>query len=77
MVFSDVRRHNIQMPKSEPSFDPQPFNVGSGWYVCVSWSYGQIEHVRGFTSEHEAKAWIDTKSKDWLRSRNDAISTRR
>jgi hypothetical protein len=43
------------MLKSEPSFDPRPLNVGSGWYVSVSWSYGQIEHVPGFTSEHEAR----------------------
>ena len=67
MVPYDARRQSFQIPKSGPSFDPQPLNVGSGWYVCVSWSYGQIEHVRGFASEREAKAWIDTKSKDWLR----------
>jgi hypothetical protein len=72
-----MRRHNFRMPKSEPSFDPRPLNVSSGWYVSVSWSYGQIERVPGFTSEHEAKAWIDAKSKDWLRSRRDVISSRR
>jgi hypothetical protein len=76
MVFSDARRHNFQMPKSQPSFDPRRLNAGSGWYVCVSWSYGQIEHVNGFASEHEAKAWIDAKSKDWLLSRSDAMHCR-
>lgn len=34
-----------------------------GWYVRVSWRYGQVEHVSGFASGEDAQKWIEEKSK--------------
>ena len=39
-----------------------------GWDIWVSWRYGEMEHVSGFASEHDAQKWIDEKAEAWLRS---------
>jgi hypothetical protein len=56
-------------PHQEPSFRPRELKAGSGWYVLVTWPNGDAEHVNGFTSDLEAKGWISTQSRSWLKAR--------
>ena len=42
-----------------PTFTPLPSKARSEWFVVVSWQDGRVpEHVPGFQSEDEARAWI-------------------
>ena len=58
--------------ESDPVFEARPLKSAPGWYVKVSWRYGQEEHIGGFTSEREAQDWITKKSQAWLKSRRGA-----
>ena len=58
-------------PHQEPSFRPRELTRGSGWYVLVTWPNGEAEHVSGFTSVVEAKDWIETQSRSWLKARTE------
>jgi hypothetical protein len=58
---------------ADPAFEPRRLKSAAGWYVRVSWRYGQVEHVGGFTSEDEAESWITKKSKEWLLNRAAAL----
>ncbi len=40
--------------KLDPVFEVRPMKSGPGWYVRVSWRYGQVEHVCGFASGQDA-----------------------
>lgn len=37
-----------------PTFDARPLKSARGWYVRVSWRYGQVDDVIGFMAEHDA-----------------------
>ena len=56
-----------------PTFEARPLKSASGWYVRVSWRYGQVEDVIGFIAEHDAERWINEKSQEWLRNRTAAL----
>jgi hypothetical protein len=60
--------------KPDPVFEARQLQTAPGWYVWVSWRYGQVEHVSGFASEHEALKWISEKSEAWLRGRKGSGS---
>jgi hypothetical protein len=60
--------------KPDPIFEARHLKSGSGWYVWISWGYGQVEHVSGFASRNEAQKWIDEKSGAWLRGRKGTRS---
>jgi hypothetical protein len=53
----------------EPIFEARSLRSARGWYVRVSWGYGQVEHVGGFASGADAEKWIKEKSAIWLRDR--------
>jgi hypothetical protein len=55
-------------PPDNTSFGPRPLQVGSDWYVQVTWPDGEVERVSGFRTEAEAKEWIDTRYRKWLLS---------
>jgi hypothetical protein len=58
-----------------PTFTALPSKVGSEWYVLVSWHDGRVpEHVTGFQTEDDARAWILKESADWLQKRGDSIA---
>jgi hypothetical protein len=61
-------------PKPDPVIEARQLKTAPGWYVRVTWRYGQAEHVSGFASEHEAQNWIKEKSEAWLRGRKGARS---
>ena len=48
-------------------FDPTPFRIGSGWFICVSLPNGEQTQVSGFFTEAEAKEWIAQEATSWLR----------
>ncbi len=54
----------------DPVFDARRLKSAPGYYVRVKWRYGQVEHVSGFASGHDAQKWIEEKSGAWLRGRN-------
>ncbi len=56
-----------------PTFEARPLKSASGWYVRVSWRYGQVEDVIGFIAGHDAECWINEKSQEWLRNRTAAL----
>ncbi|MGO9701283.1 MAG: hypothetical protein ACLPX7_18685 [Xanthobacteraceae bacterium] len=56
-----------------PTFEARLLKSASGWYVRVSWRYGQVDDVIGFIGEHDAERWIDEKSKEWSRNRIAAL----
>jgi hypothetical protein len=58
-------------PHQAPSFRPRELKAGTGWYVLVTWPNGEAEHVSGFSSALEAKDWIKTQSKSWLKARTE------
>jgi hypothetical protein len=60
--------------KPDPIFEVQRLESAPGWYVRVSWRYGQVEYVRGFASGVDAQKWIKEKSEAWLRGRKGARS---
>jgi hypothetical protein len=66
--------HRIGENKSDPTFEAHRLKSALGWYVRVSWRYGQVEHVSGFASGQAAQKWIEEKSKTWLRGRTGARS---
>lgn len=59
--------------RGPPTFEARQLKSVRGWYVRVSWRYGQVEHVGGFASADEAQSWINEKSKEWLRNRTAAL----
>jgi len=67
------KRDRIAEAKPPPLFAAHPLKSAPGWYVQISWRYGQVEHVRGFVSEHDAESWINGKSEEWLRNRTAAL----
>jgi hypothetical protein len=56
-----------------PTFEARPLKSAPGWYVRVSWRYGQVDDVIGFMAEHEAERWISERSQEWLRNRTAAL----
>jgi len=62
--------------KPDPVFEVRPLKSAPGWYVRVSWRYGQVEHVSGFASGQDAAKWIEQKSEAWLRGRKGARTAR-
>ncbi len=51
------------------TINPQPVRVGNEWRVRAVWPSGYPEEITGFKTEAEAKDWIATRSKAWLRGR--------
>ena len=51
--------------KCLPTFEVRQLKSAPGWYVRVSWRYGQVEHISGFASGHDAENWIKEKSAEW------------
>ena len=60
--------------KADPVFETRRLKSALGWYVRVSWRYGQVEQVSGFASEQDAQKWIEEKSEAWLRARRGGKS---
>ena len=59
-----------------PTFTALPSKEGSEWYVLVSWHDGRVpQHVSGFQSEDDARAWIAKELPDWLQ-KNEALDSR-
>jgi hypothetical protein len=53
-----------------PTFTPLPSKAHSEWFVLVSWHDGRVpEHVPGFQSEDDARAWIANESHEWLQKK--------
>jgi hypothetical protein len=48
-----------------PKLTPQQLVGGEGWYVRVEWPDFR-EDVGAFVSRHEAEAWIEQKSAQWV-----------
>ena len=46
----------------DPVFEARRLKSAPGYYVRVKWRYGQVEHVSGFASGHDAQKWIEEKS---------------
>ena len=63
----------MEVQKPDPIFEACRLKTAPGWYVRVSWRYGQMEHVSGFASEQDAESWINKKSAGWLRNRAAAL----
>jgi hypothetical protein len=61
--------------KPDPIFEARSLKSARGWYVRVSWRYGQEEHVGGFASGDDAEKWIKEKSKAWIRDRASSKRT--
>jgi hypothetical protein len=59
--------------RDHPTFEARQLKSVRGWYVRVSWQYGQMEHVGGFASEQDADSWIKEKAQEWLRNRTAAL----
>jgi hypothetical protein len=60
---------------SNPTFNALPSKAGSEWYVLVSWHDGRVpEHVTGFQSEDDARAWIIKESANWLKQRGGSTA---
>jgi hypothetical protein len=58
-----------------PTFTALPSKVGSEWYILVSWHDGRVpEHVTGFQTEDNARAWILKESADWLQKRDGSTA---
>jgi hypothetical protein len=53
------------MLMTAPKLTPQPLVGGEGWYVRVEWPDFR-EDVGAFVSRHEAEAWIEQKSAEWV-----------
>ena len=60
--------------KPDPAFEARQLKSAPGWYVRVTWRYGQVEHISGFVSKADAQNWIREKSKSWLGNRKGAWS---
>lgn len=58
---------------SLPTFEACELKSAAGWYVRISWRYGQVEHISGFASAHDAERWISEKSPGWMRNRSAAL----
>jgi hypothetical protein len=54
---TEARRNRVKKP--DPVFQARPLKSAPGWYVRVSWRYGQVEHVSGFASGQDAAKWIE------------------
>jgi hypothetical protein len=63
--------------KFDPTFEVRQLKSAPGWYVRVSWRYGQVEHISGFASVNDAENWISKKSEGWLRNRTAALGAKR
>jgi hypothetical protein len=50
------------------SFYPTADKIDSGWHVVVSFPDALPQHVTGFASENEAKDWVKSKSKTYLKT---------
>jgi hypothetical protein len=58
-----------------PIFTALPSKAGSEWYVLVSWHDGRVpEHVTGFQTEDDARAWIIKESANWLQKRGGSTA---
>ena len=70
----------MDKPKPDPVFEARQWKSTRGWYVRVSWRYGQVEHVSGFASGDDAENWIKEKSdacsRDGAGSKNWGLSAR-
>jgi hypothetical protein len=53
------------MLMTAPKLTPQGLVGGEGWYVRVEWPDFR-EDVGAFVSRHEAEAWIQHKSTEWV-----------
>jgi hypothetical protein len=71
---TEARRNRVKRP--DPVFEARPLKTAPGWYVRVTWRYGQVEHVSGFASGQDAAKWIEQKSEAWLRGRKGARTAR-
>jgi hypothetical protein len=58
-----------------PTFTALPSKAGSEWYILVSWHDGRVpEHIPGFQSEDDARAWILKESANWLQKRGGSTA---
>ena len=60
--------------KPDPTFEVRHLKSAPGYYVRVSWRYGQVEHISGFASGEDAQRWVEEKSRAWLRGRKGVSS---
>jgi hypothetical protein len=47
------------MDRLDPIMEPHPLGESAGWYVLIVWPTGPEQHVTGFATEAQARAWID------------------
>ena len=60
------------MPEARPkaTFDAVPMKNGDEWQLRVHFPGALIEHIRGFKTEAEAKAWPSSPTgKGWKRAK--------
>jgi hypothetical protein len=53
------------MSHVDPTMEPHPLKDSSGWYVLIVWPTGPEQHVTGFATEAQARAWINDDSEAW------------
>jgi hypothetical protein len=56
----------------ELTLTPLPIRGSPGWFVQVSFPDGREKRISRFTTEAEARAWIDNESDDWLAGMGEA-----
>ena len=56
--LTNALRGRMDRVKPDPIFEARQLESAPGWYVQISWRYGQVEHVRGFASGVDAQKWI-------------------
>jgi hypothetical protein len=54
------------MNEMMPKIEVREMKRGSEAYVLLTWPDGFEQHVNGFASESEARAWVEHESTDWL-----------
>ncbi len=67
------KRRAISRMAEAPTFEVRLLKSARGWYVRVTWRYGQVQDVIGFIAEYDAERWINEKSEQWLRNRRAAV----
>jgi len=71
-MYGEAHTFYMVESKSNPIFEARQLKSAPGWYVLVSWRYGQVEQISGFESQRDAQNWSTEKSEAWLRNRTGA-----
>ena len=68
IIVSNPKRKD---PNLKPRMEPRQRRDGSGWFVFVWWGDMPAEQVGGFSTEEEAKDWIEHRSAGWLKAEGE------